>query len=496
MILGLTSVSRSYDGLLIPIAKYTLTNRLREQEPRIATSVDMGKKPAIDDLQVDVYETTPAIENLTAIYDNKVITCFMQYGSFHVNCYAQTRDEAKEWVDNFENDMVKKNQYRGKCLYAEKETMFFKDVPKVSWDDVVLSEKAKKDIRLNTSDFLGNSKFAMSGVNKRGIVMFGPPGTGKTSVVKAVFNDLDKKDVSRIYVTAESFKYMAVSKLFEFLAYLGPTVLAFEDIDFMSGNRDNFTSSNQLGDLLTNLDGMRKFGEPLVVIASTNKIEMLDSALTSRPCRFDRRVEIGLPTAENLKIMYFKHMGKDVDDGIIALSKDFTGSHVVEAVNTAKIIATNEDKETIDCLKEACEIIRDNFFPGQTMIEIKAGIQKHFSKNARIKTASKAKEIANTILPSVIKIADSITAKVEEDFEEYIEKVVDKLDKKWTNQKFRKYVGINKEDIEKTITDPKGLTLIKRSVYDLWEDDVSVDEAVGELFDVLNTYYHGSASVM
>lgn len=409
MILGLTSVSRVYDGLLVPIAKYTMTNLLKVQTPKIATAVDFGKKPVLDDLQIDVYETTPAIENVSAVYDNKIITAFMQYGSFHVNCYARTREEAKIWIDGFESDMIKKNQYRGKCLYAEKETMFFRDVPRVSWDDVVLTEKAKKDIRLNTSDFLGNQKFAMAGVNKRGLVMFGPPGTGKTSVVKAVFNDLDKKGVSRIYVTAESFRYMAVSKLFEFLAYLGPTVLAFEDIDFMSGNRDNYTASNQLGDLLTNLDGMRKFGEPLVVIASTNKIEMLDSALSSRPCRFDRRIEIGLPDASNLKMMYLKHLGKDVTDDIITLSKDFTGSHVVETVNTAKILATNEDKETLECLKEACEIIRENFFPGQTMIEIQAGVQSHFSKKGMIaKTASKAKKVADELLPSVVKIADSI----------------------------------------------------------------------------------------
>lgn len=401
MIQGLTAVSRSYDGLLVPIAKFTLTNLLKDETPKIATSIDFGKKPVIDDLQTDVYTSTPAIENVTAVYDNKIITAFMQYGSYNVNCYAQDRDQAKAWIDVFENNMIKKNQYRGKCLYAEKDSMFFKDVPKVSWEDVVLSEKAKKDIRLNTSDFLGNQKFASSGVNKRGLVMYGPPGTGKTSVVKAIFNDLDKKNVSRIYVTAESFRYMQVSKVFEFLAYLGPTVLAFEDIDFISGNRDTLSAGNQLGDLLTNLDGMRKFGEPLVVIASTNKIEMLDSALSSRPCRFDRRIEIGLPDRDNLKVMYFKHLGKDVTSEVLDLSKDFTGSHVVETVNTAKILATNEDKETIECLKEACDIIRENFFPGQTTtVTINAAIQSHLIKKGHIKIASvsKAKRIANNII--------------------------------------------------------------------------------------------------
>lgn len=488
MVRGLTPVSRAYDGLLVPIAKYTLTNLLREQSPKIATAIDFGKKPVVDDLQVDVYETTPAIENVTAIYDNKIVTAFMQYGSFHVNCYAQTREDAKSWIDRFENDMVKKNQFRGKCLYAEKESMFFKDVPKVSWDDVVLTEKAKKDIRLNTSDFLGNQKFAMAGVNKRGIVMYGPPGTGKTSVVKAIFNDLDKKGVSRIYVTAESFRYMAVSKIFEFLAYLGPTVLAFEDIDFISGNRDLHIGSNQLGDLLTNLDGMRKFGEPLVVIASTNKIEMLDSALSSRPCRFDRRIELGLPSPENLKIMYFKHLGKDVTNEVIDLSKDFTGSHVVETVNTAKILATNDGRQTIDCVKEACEIIRENFFPGQSTIQIKAAIQTYLINKRAVKIASKQEN-------KIQKIASDIVKKATSDVE--IQKYEDDVVKgilQGIGAGLKKHLGLDDKAVRKDINDEN--IRLDKHLLDYFEEDAPVDKAVKGLLSELMKQYHANAGAM
>jgi len=430
MITGLTPVSRQFDGLLVPIAKYTLTNILKEMPPKIATSLDFANKPVVNDLQTDVYKTTPAVENLTAVYDSYIVTGFVQYGSFHVNCYAKTRDEAKQWMDDFQTRMLKKNQYRGKCLYAEKESIFFKDVPKVSWDDVILNEKVKKDIRLNTVEFLGNEKFANSGIMKRGLIMYGPPGTGKTSIVKSVFNELEGKNISRIYVTAESFKYMSVSSLFEFMAYLGPSVLGFEDVDMIGGNRDTHTSSNLLGDLLTNLDGMRKHNDPLVVIASTNKISMMDSALANRPCRFDRKIEIGLPGNEELKVMYSKHLGQDINDEIITLSKDFTGSHVVEAVNTAKILAVNEDRNAIDCLKEACQIIRDNFFPGQSTIEIKAGISSYMYKKGYKVTRDRTgiKKLASKILKKssnrVLKrprnlqdIKDFIEVKNSEDYE-------------------------------------------------------------------------------
>jgi SpoVK/Ycf46/Vps4 family AAA+-type ATPase len=383
-----------------------MTNFFRENTPKIVSSLEYGKKPILDDLQINVYETMPAVENVTAIYDNKIITGNVHYGDFIVNCYAETRDDAKQWMDNFEQQMVKRNQYRGKCLYAEKNSIFFRDVPKVSWDDIVLSEKIKKDIRLNTVDFLGNKKFATVGVMKRGLLMFGPPGTGKTSVVKSIFNELEGKDISRIYVTAESFRNMSVGRLFEFLGYLGPSVLAFEDIDMISGNRDVHLASNQLGDLLTNLDGMRKHGEQLVVIASTNKIGLMDDALASRPARFDRKIEIGLPDADLVKRLYAKFLGSVVSDDIIKMSSGFTGSHIFEVVNTAKIIASNEDKEAKDCVSEACTIIRDNFFPGQDMLQMKAAIQSYMIKKSSITkkaSISKVQKIALNILEQISK---------------------------------------------------------------------------------------------
>jgi len=89
------------------------------------------------------------------------------------------------------------------------------------------------------------------------------------------------------------FHKYSLGHLFDTLQYLGSTVLAFEDIDMVGTSRDIHIGSNLLGDLLTNLDGMRSYSDPLVVMASTNKISMLDDALANRPCRFDRKIEIG-----------------------------------------------------------------------------------------------------------------------------------------------------------------------------------------------------------
>ena len=388
---GLKLVTRNYPGLLTPMAMYIMKKCVDENKPILLTGANYDTEVGYNDISVDVGTTGLGIAVATAFYKDKIITCHLDnWDGLFVRCYAKTRDKAKEWMSEFENKLITENQYRGKCLYATDNALAFQDIPKVAWDDVILDEKVKKDIRLNTVSFLGDIKLAKAGVSKRGLILYGPPGTGKTSVVKAVFSELGNNNVSRVYVTAESFYKMKASGLFDILSYLGPTVLAFEDIDMVGTSRDLMIGGgNLLGDLLTNLDGMRNNIDPLVVMASTNKIEMMDEALSNRPCRFDRKIELNLPSAANLVRIYNKLMGGVLtEDGeVIKLSKNFTGSHVVETVNTAKILAAHEDKELADCLVEAVNIIRDNFFAGQSIVELQAKVKHTLVKQGASKKA-------------------------------------------------------------------------------------------------------------
>jgi len=389
---NLAMVSRTFSGFLVPVAQYVLTNILKEDDPQIISgTMNFQTSATLSDIPIDVDKIIPVITHITATYKNKVIQASMQYDNFNILCYAATRKEAENWMQNLEVRMLKDNQYRGKCLHIENNNVRFHRVPKVNWEDVILKDEIKRDIRMNTVSFLGDEKLSKVGVSKRGLIMYGPPGTGKTSVVKAIFNELEGKSISRIYVTAESFRRMSANRLFDLLPYLGKTVLAFEDIDMISGNRNEVMSvdSGLLGDLLTNLDGMRTYSDPIVVMASTNKISMLDDALANRPCRFDRKIEIGLPTKENLKVLYKKFSGIEVSDEVIKLSDGFTGSHVVEAVNTAKILSLYDEKTLENSLIESCNIIRDNFFAGQKLDQIKVS---QVVKNYIIKKALLDKE--------------------------------------------------------------------------------------------------------
>jgi predicted AAA+ superfamily ATPase/ribosomal protein L37AE/L43A len=388
---GMQSVNRSYSGFLVPVAQYALTELIKAEDPRIINNgKSFSDNVEIIDIPVDTNKIASVINNSLIIYPHMVIQSNQHYQDWSISCFAKTREAAMNWMEKFETKMLKENQYRGKCLHVENGNVMFHGVPKISWDDVVLEEGIKKDIKMNTVSFLGDVKLAGVGVNKRGLVMYGPPGSGKTSACKAIFNELEGKNVSRVYVTAESFRRMSAGSLFDLLPYLGKTVLAFEDIDMISGNRNEvFVNNNLLGDLLTNMDGMRDYNEPVVILASTNKIALLDEALSSRPGRFDRKIEIGLPTEASLKMLYKKFSDIDVTDEIIKLSKDFTGAHVRETVNTAKILARHEDKTILECMKASCQIIRDNFFPMQTIKEIKLASFKLMQKFAGMKKAEK-----------------------------------------------------------------------------------------------------------
>ena len=364
---GLQSTSVNYQGLLNPVCKYALTKIIAGDKNHIfiTSSGNYSGSPATIEIQTDVDQTDTVYNSCCAIYKDKIVTCAdNNYGTFTVSCYGNSKKDTKEYIANLTQKMRKENQYKGKCLFFAENSIVYRDTPAVGWDDVILSEKNKKEIKLNTIDFLTNPNFRKAGINRRGLILYGPPGTGKTMAVKSLFNILKDKDITRIYATADTFTYAsAVTEIFDFLNFTGTTVLAFEDMDLISPDRSDGSGRKVLGALLNNLDGIRKMADPLVVIGTTNDVGMLDKALANRPCRFDRKIEIPLPDSIEMKKFYNLFMGKDVENEIIELSAGFSGAHIKEAINTAKMLSAESGLSEEKCLKSACNVIRENFFP-------------------------------------------------------------------------------------------------------------------------------------
>lgn len=163
------------------------------------------------------------------------------------------------------------------------------EIGTVTWDDIVLPPDVLAGLREAVEGFFQRrDAFAALGFPwRRGILLIGPPGTGKTMACKAAA--AARPDLPFLYVRdfREYREQDVVRTIFERARKLAPCILAFEDIDGLVGawNRTVF---------LNELDGFQR-NEDLLIIASSNHPGKIDQALLKRPSRFDRVFHLGLP---------------------------------------------------------------------------------------------------------------------------------------------------------------------------------------------------------
>ena len=215
---------------------------------------------------------------------------------------------------------------------------------------------AANDIALNSlkelRDYLtAPEKYVRYGARMpRGVLLYGPPGTGKTLLARALageagvpFFALSGSDFVEKYVGVGASR---VRELFKKARKAGRCVIFIDEIDAMGKRRDDNSSDERdqtLNALLSEMSGFYT-GDGVVVIAATNRMEMLDPALL-RPGRFDRQIEVGLPGKdERLSILRLHSKGKpmaaDVDlEGMAAMTTGFSGASLENLLNEAAISA-------------------------------------------------------------------------------------------------------------------------------------------------------------
>lgn len=174
----------------------------------------------------------------------------------------------------------------------------------IKFDDIAGNEEAKEGVK-DIIDFLKNpEKYGSYGARMpKGVILYGEPGTGKTLLAKAIageasvpFYAMSGSDFIQIYVGVGASR---IRQLFKKARGTGKAVIFIDEIDAIGKKRDGGKSGGSeerdqtLNALLTEMSGFKE-KEGIVVIAATNRIDVLDSALL-RPGRFDRHIEINLP---------------------------------------------------------------------------------------------------------------------------------------------------------------------------------------------------------
>lgn len=233
----------------------------------------------------------------------------------------------------------------------------------VSFADVAGCDEAKFELT-EVVDFLKNStKYDIAGAKvPKGVLLEGSPGTGKTLLARAVAAEAG---VPFLSVSGSEFIEMFVGvgaarvrNLFERARANSPCVIFIDEIDAIGRQRGagiaggNDEREQTLNQILTNMDGFEQ-GDNIVVLAATNRIDILDNALT-RPGRFDRKVRVPLPDYDGrIQIAKVHFKDKQVDKSVsfeelASLTPGFSGADIANLANEAAIVSIRFNKTSID----------------------------------------------------------------------------------------------------------------------------------------------------
>lgn len=188
---------------------------------------------------------------------------------------------------------------------------------------------------------------------KRGMILYGPPGTGKTSCVTSICSQLKTKVTIFIISSTSIDEANCISTLYTMARKLAPSLIVFEDIDLLGGNREESFTSSIIGELLNQMDGQES-NELVVTLATTNYLEKIDSALSNRPSRFDRVLKFDLPDKELreeiLKLYLNNYETENLKDKISTLAyscNGYSGAQIKEVVISAALNMISEDREIL-----------------------------------------------------------------------------------------------------------------------------------------------------
>ena len=280
----------------------------------------------------------------------------------------------------------------------------FVEKPNVNWEDVGGLEKVRQELTEAVDWPLKNPQaFKRLGIKPpKGILLYGPPGTGKTLLAKAIATETKANFISvkgpelLSKWVGESEK--AVREIFKKARQTSPTIVFFDEIDSIAPNRnaasDNKVTEQVVNQLLTEMDGLEDL-QNVVVIAATNRPDILDSALL-RPGRFDRLLLTPIPDVKAREKIFAVHtLGMPLKDvnikGLADKSEGYVGADIEAICREAAMLALREDIKAKDVTEKHFDSALEKVHPSVNK-DIKEAYE-NLEKQFRMQKAKEMEQI-------------------------------------------------------------------------------------------------------
>jgi hypothetical protein len=255
------------------------------------------------------------------------------------------------------------NLYKGKKITAG---CRFLNLKNVAWEDVILPVGTKSLLQGMVNRTIMNREVLLANKLslKRGILMEGSPGNGKTTAVRVIIKELPA-EMTAILAQPSHMRYSSdVRAICQMARDLAPCVLVIEDIDWIAEDREHSGDAGKLIELMNQLDGIEEFSN-VITIGTTNSVDTIEKAIKNRPGRFDRVVKIDNPDPDCRRQMLklftkYYTMSDDVDfDRIVEFTNKLSGAHMSDLCRTA--VEKAIDDGSVDPLTKIAILSKSHF---------------------------------------------------------------------------------------------------------------------------------------
>jgi len=281
------------------------------------------------------------------------------------------------------------------------------EVPQVKWDEVGGLKQVKQELMESVEWPLKKPEvFKKMGIKPpRGILLYGPPGCGKTLLARAVATESEANFISikgpEIFSKWVGESEKAIREIFRKGRTAAPAIIFFDELDAIVPKRglgyaDSGASERVISQLLTEIDGIESL-QNVLVIAATNRPDILDPAVM-RPGRFDRLIYVPSPDIESLKEIFSIHtksmpLSRDVVlEDIARKAQGYSGADIEAIVREAAMNALREDMESTEVSRRDFDVALERVGPSVTPDD-DAWYQK-FSKRLRRERAAAPTPVA------------------------------------------------------------------------------------------------------